>query len=95
MRKWLWAVIRNGCHLAVREDSRYFCNLLKSLRFGSDWRFVLIKILVPSLQTFGAGSADRDRSCTVFVLCTVVRWSALWYWFGFELVGVATIRAEQ
>ena len=60
MRKWLWAVIRNGCRRAVREDSRNFCTSAQVRRFGRDSRSKLNKI-------FGAlaaniGSADGGLS---------------------------------
>ena len=83
------AVIINGCHLAVWKDNHYFCTFAKVPRFGRDLRFVLIKVLVPSLQTL---VQTWHTVCSVHRCYGsnphVCRRSALCCWFG---VGVQSL----
>ena len=62
-------------------------HLLRSLRFGRDSRFVLIKILVPSLQTLVQARQTVIVQALLFLLCTVntercqVECSVVLVWF--------------
>ena len=61
-------VIRNGCHRAVREDSRNFCKFAQVPEGRRDSRFSLIKILVAFCSNFGTAQQTVVAQALLFVL---------------------------